>query len=57
LTDKLPLKKARRTRKKDDEKEALKPYEKYELIERTVRTYQLKSMTTYLCHLGEVSKK
>ncbi|WP_306978519.1 IS3 family transposase [Alkalibacillus salilacus] len=49
-------KKARRTRKAGDEEAPLKPCETYEIIERTIRMYQLNGLTTHLCQLAGVSK-
>ncbi|WP_099049187.1 IS3 family transposase [Cytobacillus oceanisediminis] len=51
------LKKAGRTRKAGvDEETILTAAEKFSLIEKTIRTYQLKKSVSYLCELAGVSR-
>ncbi|MBD8028715.1 IS3 family transposase, partial [Ureibacillus sp. Re31] len=48
-------KKARRNGKAGEEETNLKPSEKYQAINETIRLYQLKNMTRYLCKIANVS--
>ncbi|MEK4627268.1 IS3 family transposase [Solibacillus sp. FSL R7-0682] len=50
-----PLKKARRNGKAGEEESFLTPKEKYQAISETIRLFQLKNMTRYLCEVANVS--
>ncbi|MCM3774752.1 IS3 family transposase [Fictibacillus phosphorivorans] len=51
------LKKARRTREAGEEEQALTLSEKFQLIEETIRRFQLKRMVSYLCGIAGVKRK